>query len=549
MRTKELLQPLVVPPRNTTARRQWRKDALLCAVAVVLLLVVVFLLRDKTTSYFDVIVYGSTPAGIMAAISASRLGMTVGLVSVTHHIGGMSSGGLGRSDVGSGDPHRIIGGLALEFFQRNARRYSSNTTTHPPWTLEPHVAQEVFHSMLEESGVSLFLNSGGVTHVNMKEKCRIAGIETEHNYKLQGNIFVDASYEGDLLALTNVSFTIGRESQQTYNESFAGNLGRNDGHGFTIPVDPYDENGNLLPLMTGRSMGQKGEGDDKLQAYNFRLCATKTNKAPFPMPNNYQPQRWELYRRYIQALVKHNRTDLLAFPSSLTVPIPNDKYDCNNAGSISTDFVGGSWKYPTASYEERKVIWEQHKQYTLELFWFIKTDPSVPQNIQQEAKEWGLCADEFNLTGHWPPELYVREARRMIGDAVFTQNDIEKQKGSGGIGLESIGLGSYNYDSHTAQRVVCLDCFQNVTTAFAWNEGDLEQSPGRYQIPISVLFPKKKEVKNLVVPVCVSASHVAYSTLRMEPQYMIMGQAAGTIAALVKFATALGQSKMSNCSH
>ena len=516
---------------------------------------------------YDVLIYDSTPSGIMAAVAAARLFKMsnkfdknrckgrVGILSPTHHIGGMVSGGLGASDVGK-YPSKTIGGLALEFFQR-CRNESTvinnkNVDGHDisPWNVEPHVAQKVFRQMLQEVGVDVLEETGYVTDViRMENGRRVTTIKTTYNLTFEGSIFVDASYEGDVLTRAGVPYDTGRESATRYNESYGGNLIRNDGHRFPISVNPFVNNGTdgeLLPyLITNQNPGAAGEDDTKIQSYNFRLCVTKTpdNAIPFPKPNNYQPYRWELMRRYVQKLIDLGIVDKhLKVPSPSLGPLPNYKYDCNNAGPLSTDFVGGSWKYINASYEERSEIWEDHKQYMLELFWFLRNDPSIPIRIKQEMSQWGLCMDEFIDTDNWPPQLYVRESRRMIGMQVFTQQSIDKQKNGGSrnsLGLSSIGLGSYNYDSHTAQRFPVIlertdkNNGRNTPVAATRNEGDLERSPGLiYQIPLQILFPKKQHCTNLVVPVCVSASHVAFNTLRMEPQFMIMGQAAGTIAAL-----------------
>ena len=485
---------------------------------------------------WDVIVYDSTPSGITAAISAARLGKKVALLSPTHHLGGMCSGGLGQSDVG-GIPYQIIGGLAREFFLRNAEHYIP-TEHHPnaPWTLEPHVAEQVFRTMLEESHVHVIESSGHVIETTFDSQGFLTSLTTQWN-EYHGKLFIDASYEGDLLAKANISTTIGRESNMTYGERYAGNLAKNDFHEFKSPVNTYDNaTGTHLPyLLTSDHPGEVGDADRKIQAYNFRLCVTKDpgNQVPFERPTQYDESRWELFRRYIRSLA--DPVHELLVPSRLTTPLPNGKFDCNNAGPISTDFVGGSWSYPEATYTEREKIWENHKQYMLELFWFLRHDESVPAATRQNMKQWGLCADEFQATNHWPPQLYVREARRMVGDRVFTQVDIEQQDND--IGIESIGLGSYSYDSHTAQRFPCSNCsFLNTTSpeSYAWNEGDLERSPGPYQIPAWVVYPKKEQAKNVLSSVCISASHVAFNTLRMEPQFMIIGQAAGIIAALAE---------------
>lgn len=500
---------------------------------------------SQPTETFDVVVYESTPSGVIAAVMATRLGARTALISTTDHIGGVCSGGLGQTDVGS-HADSTIGGLPLKFFKLSAATYS---TPQPkaPWNLEPHVARDVFIDMMSRANVTVFTNAGYVRSVSRGEGGAISGVTVSRDpahmstsaTTVLGRVFVDASYEGDLIAAANVSYTVGREANSTYNESNAGNLGKNDGHEFSSVdlVDPLDDNGKPLPYLitnTVADMGVPGEADTKVQSYNFRLCVTKdpNNTAPFPKPSSYNPDRWELLRRL--AKIKQGK---FAVPSGNTRPVPNGKFDCNNDGPISTDFVGGSRGYPEASPEERVAIWEAHKQYTLELFHFLQTDASVSNQTKADFAQWGLCKDEFVETGNWPPQLYVREGRRMVGDTVFTQSTIEANKGKE-IGISSIGLGAYNYDSHTAQRIACTDLNSDIckragfNASFSWNEGDLERGPGLYQIPVTVLFPKRKESTNVLASVPVSASHVGYATLRMEPQFMIMGQAAGAVAAL-----------------
>lgn len=468
----------------------------------------------------------------MAAVAAARHSNNnkVLLLSVTHHIGGMCSGGLGSSDVGP-HPMDTIGGLAWEFFERNGAWYNSSSVEYK---LEPHVARAIFRTMLEESGVEVVVESGNVVKVatDPQESRKILSLATENGHQYSGTVFIDASYEGDLLAQAGISHVIGREDRDTYGESFAGT---GAGHSFLLPVDPFlDANQTqLLPLMMKT---ETGNADTRIPAYTFRLCVSNQpdNRVPFPVPTHYTPERWELLRRYFQQLEATNLTrKVYAFPSRLNTALAvKGKYDCNNAAAIGTDYVGGSWQYPTASTAERRNMWEEHKQYILELFYFLAHDPVVPEWIRETAPEWGLCADEFvEEEDHWPPQLYVREARRMVGETVFTQVSIEEQqRRNQSIGDHSIGLGAYNYDAHMVQRVVRRYSAQG--WPFAWTDGELEEAPGMYQIPMYVLFPKPSESVNLLTPISVSASHVAFSSLRMEPQYMIMGQAAGTIASL-----------------
>ncbi|EGD76082.1 hypothetical protein PTSG_00789 [Salpingoeca rosetta] len=475
----------------------------------------------------DVAVYGSTPGGIMAAVAASRGGANVTLVSATTLIGGMCSSGLGKTD--KGDPS-VIGGLAHEFFGRVGARYNS---TEPVYDFEPHVAEATFHDMLADANVTLVLNQHVTRLVKRDDDPTVIhALQFDQDLTVIAKRFIDASYEGDLLPLANVSFTIGREGQQQYNESLAGFRGRAMGHEFGVAVDPFDAHGNLLPLVSPQPKEKVGDGDGRVQSYNFRLCVTqdKTNRVPFAKPPNYNASAWELARRLFTAAVP----PASRLPSGNLGPLPNGKFDMNNDGPISTDFIGGSQDWPTATPKQREIIWQAHKEYTQGLLWFLSQDPALNESVHDAMRNWGLCKDEFEAYDHWPPILYVREGRRMQGDLVFTQSLVERQR-EHDIGAASIGMGSYNYDMHNAQRYACTN--KTACTAFslpyAWNEGDVEQNPGyHYQIPYGALLPRKSQATNLLVPVAVSASHVGYGTLRMEPQFMIMGQAAGTAAAI-----------------
>eukprot|EP01012_Entosiphon_sulcatum_P030129 TRINITY_DN3698_c0_g1_i1.p1 TRINITY_DN3698_c0_g1~~TRINITY_DN3698_c0_g1_i1.p1 ORF type:complete len:541 (+),score=81.78 TRINITY_DN3698_c0_g1_i1:22-1623(+) len=495
-----------------------------------LLLVACFAFAVRAAE-FDVVVYGGTPAGVAAAVAAAREGgghLKVGLVvPPPHRIGGMCSGGLGATDKGNTS---VIGGFSFEFFEANGRAYGRNLT----WNLEPHVALEIFQKFLSEAGVSVQYtdNVASVARVGT----RISAFTTVDKLTFAGKVFIDSSYEGDLVARSNISYTYGRESRQQYNEPLAGNLGRAEGHQFAVAVNPFGPDGKPLPFVTAGPPGTPGEADQKIEAYNFRLCVTqnKTNLVPFPKPADYDPAQWELARRWYIATVAAGGKPPNA-PSCNVQQVPGDKADMNNCGPVSSDVIGPyAWEYPEASYERRQQLWQLHQSYTQGLLWFMGHDPSVPENIRNETLSWGLCKDEFVESNNWPAQLYVREARRMVGDEVFTQVVINNNRGKD-IGVDSIGMGSYNYDSHNAQRYACTDpsVCKKFPVPYVWNEGDLEENPGyRYQIPITVLFPKRAQATNLLSPTAPSASHVAFATLRMEPQFMIVGQSAGTVAAV-----------------
>jgi hypothetical protein len=320
-----------------------------------------------------------------------------------------------------------------------------------------------------------------------------------------------------------VSYTWGRESAAQYGESLGGVRQETPKHQFLVDLSPYGPDGKLLPEISSGPAGQVEAADRKVQAYNFRLILSRdpANQAPYPKPANYDPQRYELMARLLPAMQqKLGRPQTMAEVLSVS-PIPNRKADINNNGPFSTDYIGKSWDYPNASYRRREEIWRDHVEYTQGYLYFLAHDPRVPASLRKEVNEWGLAKDEFVDNGNWPHQLYIREARRMIGEYVMAQKDIQTDL----VKPDAIGMGSYNSDSHNVQRIVGKD-------GFVRNEGDMQVAVKPYQIPYRVLLPKKNEARNLLVPVCFSASHVAYSTLRMEPQYMILGQAAGVAAAM-----------------
>ncbi len=466
---------------------------------------------------WDLVVYGGTAGGVATAVSAAREGLKVALLEQGHHLGGMVSGGLGATDFGKKE---VIGGLSLEFFQRVGRHYGEKVG----WYFEPHVAESVFREMAKEAGVTVFLQhrlreKGGV----QMRRGRIEKVFLEDGQSFQARVFADATYEGDLMAQSGVSCTWGREGMSQYGESLAGVRDHTPYHQFTVRVSPYDSAGQLLPEVSPGPKGGVGAADKKVQAYNFRLCMTKVkaNRVPFPRPPGYDPKRFELLARMLKIMTEEHgeppHVDELMNP----VPMPERKTDTNNNGAFSTDYIGGSWDYPEANYRQRAEIWQKHRDYVAGFLYFLANDPQVPDRLQHELSNWGLAKDEFVDNENWPHQLYVREARRMVGEYVMTQKDIQTDL----VKPDSIGMGSYNSDSHNIQRIPTAD-------GAVENEGDVEVPVSPYQIPYRLLLPKRQQVTNLLVPVCFSASHVAYSTLRMEPQYMIIGHAAGVAAKL-----------------
>lgn len=471
------------------------------------------------TKTFDLVVYGGTAGGVMTAVAAAREGLNVALLEPGKHLGGMVTGGLSRTDFGKKE---VIGAIALEFYQRAGKKYGRDIE----WMPEPRVAEAVLNELIAEAKtVTVFLNhrlkeKGGVK----KQGARIIEITMENGARFAGSVFADATYEGDLMAQAKVSFTWGRESSAQYGESLAGVRPKDRNHQFDFVVSAYDENKRLLPEIQKEPRGEIGAGDRKVQAYNFRMILTDdpANRLPFAKPASYDPKRFELAARWLQGFVKDKdrapRMNEILLPAQIA---GKQKWDFNNRGAFSTDYIGKSWDYPNAGYKRRAEIWADHKRYTEELFYFLQNDPRVPKETQAEVARFGLSKDEFADNDHWPYQLYVREARRMVGDFVVTQKDIQTDLSKPDV----IAMGSYNSDSHNVQRYVTPE-------GNAQNEGNMEVAVTPYQIPYRILLPKKSETTNLLVPVCFSASHVTYSTLRMEPQYMMIGQAAGIAAKM-----------------
>jgi FAD dependent oxidoreductase len=468
---------------------------------------------------FHVVVYGGTAGGVMAAVSAAREGLNVAVIEPSKHLGGMVTGGLSRTDFGKKE---VIGGLALEFYQRAGKKYGREIE----WMPEPRVAEAILNEMIREAKtVTVFLQSRLREKSGVKKQgTRIVEIRLENGVTFQAAIFVDASYEGDLMAQSGVDFTWGRESSAQYGESLAGVRPKDRNHQFDFPVSAYDENGKLQPEIQKEPRGEIGAGDRKVQAYNYRMILTNDpdNRIPFAKPATYDPKRFELLARFLAEFVKQKgrapRMNEILLPAQIA---GKQKWDFNNRGPFSTDYIGKNWDYPNARYKRRAEIWQDHKRYTQELFYFLVADPRVPRATQDEIKPFGLAEDEFVDNDHWPYQLYVREARRMIGDYIVTQKDIQTELTKPDV----IAMGSYNSDSHNVQRYVTPE-------GNAQNEGNMEVPVTPYQIPYRILLPKKSQVTNLFVPVCFSASHVTYSTLRMEPQYMMIAQAAGVAAKM-----------------
>ncbi len=500
--------------------------------------------RGASKSY-DIVVYGGTAAGVIAAVQAKRMGLSAVVVGPDKHLGGLTSGGLGWTDSGN---KAVIGGLARDFYHRIWRYYQDdkawrwqsrsaygNKGQGTPaidgkqktmWIFEPHVAEAVFEDLVKEYQIPIHRDqwldrTAGVT----KEAGRIKTIRMLSGLTLQGRMFIDATYEGDLMAAAGVEYHVGRESREQYGEQWNGvQIGTlHHGHHFgkvSQPISPYiiagDPSSGLLPRISPDPPGRYGAADHRVQAYCFRMCLTDDprNRVPFPKPDGYDRNQYELLARILNA---GWREGFKKFD-----PIPNHKTDTNNHGPFSTDNIGFNYDYPEATYQRRREIIAEHEQYQKGLMYFLVNDPSVPTDVRSTFAKWGLAADEFTDNGNWPHQIYVREARRMIGQHVMTENELLKKRPT----PQSIGMGSYAMDSHNVQRYVTPD-------GYVQNEGDIGVSTrGPYQVSFGSILPKQSQCENLLVPVCVSSSHIAFGSIRMEPVFMILGQSAATAAGI-----------------
>lgn len=484
----------------------------------------------------DIVIYGCTSGGIIAAVQAKKLGKSAILVCPEKHLGGLSSQGLGWTDTGD---NSVIGGLSRDFYARIKQAYDDDArwkqqtkasyshykaTADSMWVFEPHVAEEIFEALVTENELEVVRDEwldreNGVTKVGTT----IISITSLSGAQYPGKVFIDATYEGDLMAAAGVSYTVGREANATYGESLNGvEVAAADSHQFTTKISPYvvdgDPKSGLLPRVTDEPPGVDGEADDKVQAYNYRVCLTNDagNRLPFPKPEGYDATQYELLLRTLLAGSRHvfGKFD----------PAPNRKTDTNNSGPFSTDDIGMSYDYPEASYEEREAILLEHQTYQKGYFYFLANDPRVPADVRTDMSKWGLAKDEFTDNGGWPHQIYVREARRMVSDFVMTEQHLRGVTPT----PDPIGMGSYNMDSHHTQRYVVHDAAGD----YVMNEGDVQVNPGGpYPISYRAMVPKQAEAKNLLVPVCLSSSHIAYGSIRMEPVFMILGQSASTAAS------------------
>ncbi len=466
----------------------------------------------------QVCIYGGTSAGIAAALELKRLGIDLVIVHPGVRLGGLTASGLGWTDFGAKD---AVQGIAREFYERVGAKYDMPIR----WTFEPSAALAVFEEMVAEAGVEVYFKAfldrtEGVEMANH----RIISIATENGLRVRADYFIDATYEGDLMAAAGVSYTTGRESNSVYNETYNGRQVF-EKHQFLRNVSPYvvegDPTSGLLPGIE-TEIPVQGQGDHRIQAYNFRICMTDVagNRVPFPKPANYNRSWYVLLERYLAAGFG---TQFDNFFQKFD-RIPNGKTDTNNHGAVSTDFIGQNYDWPEGNYQTREAIYQRHIDYIQGYWWFVANDPVIGQvapSIQSRMRDWGLAADEFEEFGNWPPQLYIREARRMLSDYVITEHDFFGRTRV----RDSVGLASYGMDSHNCARFVTAD-------GFVKNEGDVQIGGGQpYRLSYRAIVPRRGECSNLAVPVCVSASHIAYGSVRMEPVFMILGQSSAVAIA------------------
>ncbi|MEE2886632.1 MAG: FAD-dependent oxidoreductase [Planctomycetota bacterium] len=506
---------------SETLHRQLRHAPLLIPA-----LLVSCISPPRSVTESDVVVYGSTPGGFCAAIAAAREGASVVLLEPTNHVGGTNTGGLSFSDSNQTVRSTVMG-MFHEWHSRIEQDYASRAIRLPyrvatkdqsKWSYEPHVAMRVTRQMLDEARVRVLTHH--VLRSVAKDGARIKSLATEQG-RFSARVFIDATYEGDLLAAAGVSWTVGREGRKAFGEPLAGKQYPKK----TMPIDGFDDDGKLLPLVTTADAGPEAAGDSKVMVYSFRLCLTRDtrNRLPMPEPDRYDPARFEVVRRALKAKAGRVAFDLYE--------LPGGKFDGNNSigGQFSIGLVGGGNGWSEASTARRAAIWQAHRQYTLEFYRFLTTDEAVPANIRRRFASLGLCKDEFPESGHWPPQLYVREGRRMRGMYVLSQKDILEEPTK----HDPIIVSSFPIDSHDCERVA-------LEGGGVVNEGTIfpVRMKGRghgypYHVPYRAILPRPDECDNLLVPVALSCTHVGISSIRVEPTWMILGQSAGIAAALI----------------
>ena len=474
--------------------------------------------RTQSVKEVDICIYGGTSAGVIAAYTAQQSGKSVLLIEPGRHLGGMSSGGLGFTDIGN---KYVVQGLALDFYRLLGTHYGKLEQ----WIFEPSVAETIFKDYIKRAGIEVWYENR-LSDVE-KQRNSITTITLEDskhpnhttNRKVRAKVFIDCSYEGDLMAKSGVSYIVGREANSQYGETYNG-VELMDRHQFPDGIDPYkikgDSTSGLIYGINPAPVNSNGTGDKKVQAYNFRITLTNRpeNRIPITKPDNYNPSRYELLLRLKELHPWNKHTDVFIWSD-----MPNGKTDINNFGGFSTDVIGENWNYPDADYEERARIWKFHEDYTKGLLYFVGHDERIPESIRNQMLEWGYPKDEYTDNGHWTHQLYVREARRMIGELVMTQHHCQGRE----TVTDGIGWAAYTMDSH--------NCDRHIVNGMVKNEGNVEIggfSP--YPISYRAITPKQNEVQNLLVPVCLSTSHIAYGSIRMEPVFMVLAQSAAIAA-------------------
>ena len=512
-------------------------------LGLVLCILAVSLPARAETRDFDIVVYGGTSGGITAAVQGARMGKSVVLISPTTHLGGLSTSGLGLTDLGQ---DAILGGLSREFYHRLYVHYQSNSawnwqtrssytasgqntpafnnTTQIASVFEPKVAEAIFSALLSEHAVPVIRGRLDLDIGVVMEGARITALRLEDGRVYRGRMFIDATYEGDLLPGAGVSFTVGREANTLYGETIDGvQVARSSGNQLPNGIDPYLQPGvpasGLLPGLEATAPEPDGTGDHRLQAYCYRMVLTDVaaNRRPIAQPAGYDERDYELLFRAIAA----GQTSGF-FRLSL---MPNRKTDSNNQGGISTDYIGKNygpdWDWTTLDHDQRDALAAAHERWQRGLVWTVQNHARVPSTIRSAYAAWGLPADEFTDNNNWPYQLYVREARRMVSDYVMTQRNCTGSV----VAADSAGLAAYTMDSHHTRR--------HLRGGMVKNEGDVQVSvPARYPVSYRSLVPRAGECENLLVPWSLSATHIAFGSIRMEPVFMILGQSAATAACL-----------------
>jgi hypothetical protein len=468
----------------------------------------------------DICIYGGTSAGVIAAYTAKKMGKKVILIEPGRHLGGMSSGGLGYTDIGN---KYVVTGLARDFYRRIGQHYGK----FEQWIFEPKVAEGIFNEYSKAAGLEILFqhrlaevskNGNVIQEIRIEHAANPSG---QTDQIIRAKVYLDCTYEGDLMARSKVSYVVGREANQEYNETING-VQLLNGHQFPNGIDPYvipgDKNSGLLWGIRNAELQPIGAGDKKVQAYNFRIALSNVpeNRIEIEKPENYDAKKYELLIRLKEQKPWNSLNDVLILSH-----MPNGKTDINNRNGFSTDMIGENWDYPEADYATRQQIWKRHEDYTKGFLYFLGNDPRIPAKIRAEMRAWGYPKDEYTDNGHWTPQLYIREARRMVGELVMTQHHCEGKE----VVQDGVGMAAYTMDSHNCDRLV--------VDGMVKNEGNVEVGGfGPYPISYRSIVPKQSEVSNLIVPVCLSATHIAYGSIRMEPVFMVLSQSSAVAACL-----------------